>query len=126
MRPVSGENGRYVFVLPNGATEVRLISRAGSPTDVRPWLDDRRSLGVCVERIVLRGANELREVPVDHPGLSQGWWAVEHDGTALRRWTEGDALLPLPALDGPMILVIRASNGGMTYLASANQDGRVA
>jgi len=126
VRPVSGENGRYVFVLPNGATEVRLISRADSPTDVRPWLDDRRSLGVCVERIVLRGANELREVPVDHPGLSQGWWAVEHDGTALRRWTEGDALLPLPALDGPMILEIRASNGGMTYLASANQDGRVA
>jgi len=88
--------------------------------------DDRRSLGVCVERIVLRGANELRVVPVDHPGLLQGWWAVEHDGTALRRWTEGDALLPLPALDGPMILEIRASNGGMTYLASANQDGRVA
>ena len=39
VRPVSGENGQYVFFLPNGATEVRLISRAGSPTDVRPWLD---------------------------------------------------------------------------------------
>ncbi len=121
MRPVSGESGRYIFILPKDATEMRLISRAGSPTDVRPWLDDRRSLGVYVERIVLRSANELQEVPVDHPGLSRGWWAVEHEGTALRRWTDGDAMLPLPALDGMTMLEIRASNGGMTYLVSATK-----
>ena len=118
MRPLYGENGLYIFALPKGATEVRLVSRAGSPTDARPWLDDRRCLGVYVERIVLRGASELREVPVDHPGLSQGWWAVERDGMALRRWTNGDAVLPLPAFSGPTMLEIRLG-GAMTYVVTS-------
>jgi Hint domain len=120
VRPLYGENGLYIFALPKGATEVRLVSRAGSPTDARPWLDDRRCLGVDVERIVLRGANELREVPVDHPGLSQGWHAVERDGVALRRWTNGDAVLPLPVLGGPTMLEIRAGGGGMAYVTVAD------
>ncbi len=126
VRPLYGENGLYIFVLPKGATEVRLVSRSGAPADARPWLDDRRCLGVNVERIVLRGANELQEIPVDHPGLSQGWHAVEHDGVALRRWTSGEALLPLPALGGPTMLEIRASNGGMAYVTSADQERRAA
>ena len=90
VRPLYGENGLYIFALPKGATEVRLVSRAGSPTDTRPWLEDRRCLGVYVERIVLRGASEMREVPLDHPGLSQGWWAVERDG---RRCAGGRAAM---------------------------------
>jgi hypothetical protein len=126
VRPLYGENGLYIFPLPKGATEVRLISRAGSPADARPWLDDRRCLGVHVERIVLRGASELQEVPVDHPGLSQGWQAVDRDGAALRRWTSGDAVLPLPALGGPAMLEIRAGNGGMEYVTSADEERCVA
>jgi Hint domain len=126
VRPLYGENGLYIFALPKGATEVRLVSRSGSPADARPWLDDRRRLGVNVERILLRGASELRELPVDHPGLSQGWQAVERDGTALRRWTSGDAVLPLPALVGPAMLEIRAGNGGMTYLTSTDEERRAA
>ena len=126
VRPLYGENGLYIFALPKGATEVRLVSRAGAPTDARPWLDDRRCLGVNVERIVLRGASELREVPVDHPGLSQGWHVVERDGVALRRWTNGDAVLPLPALGGPTMLEIRAGSGGMAYVTSAEQERRAA
>jgi Hint domain len=126
VRPLYGENGLYIFALPKGTTEVRLISRAGAPTDARPWLDDRRCLGVNVERIVLRGASELREIPVDHPDLSQGWQAAERAGAALRRWTNGDAMLPLPALSGPTMLEIRAGNGGMTYVTSAEQERRAA
>src|SRR6202034_833016 len=87
LRPLHSENGLHIFVLPRGATAARLVSRASAPTDSRPWLDDRRSLGVYVERIVLRGASEVHEVPVDHPSLSQGWWAVERNGTVQRRWT---------------------------------------
>ena len=97
-----------------------------APTDARPWLDDRRCLGVNVERIVLRGANELREVPVDHPDLSKGWHMVERDGVALRRWTNGDAVLPLPVLGGPTMLEIRAGGGGMTYLSGGAQEQRAA
>jgi Hint domain len=125
VRPLYGENGLYIFVLPKGATEARLISRAGSPAVVRPWLDDRRCLGVNVERIVVRSANELREIPVDHPGLSQGWHAVERDGVALRRWTTGDAVLPLPTLGGPTMLEIRANNGGMGYVVEADAKTEV-
>ena len=126
LRPLHSENGLHIFVLPRGATAARLVSRASAPTDSRPWLDDRRSLGVYVERIVLRGASEVHEVPVDHPSLSQGWWAVEQDGTALRRWTNGDAVLPLPPLGGPTMLEIHAGNGGMCYVMSAGSERRAA
>jgi hypothetical protein len=93
---------------------------------VRPWLDDRRCLGACVERILLRGANEIREIPLDHPALSHGWWAVEQDGSALRRWTGGNAVLPLPTMGGPIMLEIRASAAGMIYLNDADPEPRAA
>jgi hypothetical protein len=35
-------------------------------------------------------------------------------------------VLPLPALTGPTMLEIRASNGGMAYLADAGQEQRAA
>jgi hypothetical protein len=124
--PLYGENKLYIFALPKGATEMRLVSRASAPTDVRPWLEDRRRLGVYVERIVVRDASNLQEVPVDHPGLSRGWWAVEKNGIALRRWTDGDAVLPLPALSGPAMLEVRLG-GEMTYAISAKvESGRKA
>ncbi len=126
LRPLSVTDGLYHFVLPRGATEVRLVSRAASPTDVRPWLEDRRRLGVYVERIALCGGGGMRDIPVDHPGLMQGWWAVEGQGMTLRRWTTGDAVVPLPVMEGPVVLGIRASNGGMTYVADGEQQRRAA
>jgi hypothetical protein len=62
---------------------------------------------VNVERIVLRGASELREVPVDHPGLAQCWQG-SRAGRYSRRWTSGDAVLRV--LAGPTMLEIRAGN----------------
>jgi hypothetical protein len=121
VRPVHCKNGLYTFALPKGATEIRLVSRAGSPTDVRPWLNDRRSLGVNVERIVLRSEREVRIVPLDQPGLSQGWWPVEQDGIALSRWTNAEAVVSLPSMDGPAMLEIRAGCGEMSYLVTPAQ-----
>lgn len=126
VRPLHGENGLFIFVLPKGATKVRVVSRAGSPADTRPWLDDRRCLGVSVERIVLRDRTGVKEIPVDHPELSQGWWAVEKVGSAPRRWTNGNATLELPATDGPTMLEVHASNGGMVYVADTDQNIRAA
>jgi hypothetical protein len=126
IRPLHTENGLSLYALPKGTTEVRLVSRSGSPTDVRPWLEDRRRLGVYVERIVVRGSHEMREIPVDHPSLSKGWLEVERTGTVLRRWTDGDAPLPLPTLDGPVLLEIRAGNGGMSYIADRELERRIA
>jgi hypothetical protein len=122
VKPVFGDSDRVIFVLPRGAREVRLLSRAQSPTEARPWLEDRRRLGVRVKRIVLRGADELREVPMDHPDLARGWWAVERDGQVMSRWTDGEAVLPLPAMNGIVMLEIYLA-GTMTYVVDAMPDG---
>ena len=122
VRPIHGDSNLAIFMLPRGATEVRLLSRAQPPTEARPWLDDRRRLGVRVARIVLRGADEVREIPVDHPGLTEGWWAVERDGQGLSRWTDGDAVVPLPAMNGNVMLEVHLA-GLMTYvLQAATED----
>jgi hypothetical protein len=118
IRPTHAKNGTHIFALPRGATEAHVVSRAGSPTDARPWMEDRRRLGVYVDRITVRGSDDVQDIPLDHPGLSQGWWAVEQEGLALHRWTDGAAVLSLPPLDGPAILEIHATNGGMAYVTS--------
>ena len=118
VKPVFSDSARAIFVLPRGACEVRLVSRAQLPTEARPWLEDRRRLGVRVKRIVLRGADELREVPADHPDLTQGWWGVERDGQIMSRWTDGEAVLALPAMRGDIILEIHLA-GAMTYVLDA-------
>ena len=71
-----------------------------------------------VKRIVLRTANEVTEVPMDHPGLTEGWWAVERDGQVMSRWTDGDAVVPLPAISGDVMLEIHLA-GSMTYAVNA-------
>ena len=37
-----------------------------------------------------------RTFSLDHPSLTDGWWTPEHDDAAMWRWTDGDALLPVP------------------------------
>ncbi len=61
---------------------------------------------MCVKRIVLRSAKELREIPIDHPDLTGGWWAVERDGQIMSRWTDGEAVLPVPAMRGQVMLEV--------------------
>ncbi len=121
--PVYSDSNLVIFMVPSRSQEVRLLSRAQSPTEARPWLDDRRQLGVRVKRIVLRGADELREIPLDHPDLTRGWWAVERDGQAMSRWTDGEAVLPLPEMSGTVMLEVHLA-GSMTYVVEATpEDG---
>jgi hypothetical protein len=47
--------------------------------------------------------------------LSSGWWTVDNHGGKLFRWTDGNALLPLPAADGPVLLEIRANSVGLSH-----------
>jgi hypothetical protein len=123
VRPVISDSDRVIYVLPRGAHEVRLVSRAQSPTEAHPWLEDRRRLGVRVKRIVLRGADETREIPVDHPDLARGWWGVERDGQIMSRWTDGEAMLPLPAMSGSVMLEIHLA-GSMIYTVDAAPEDR--
>jgi Hint domain len=120
LRPVHADTGRFIFVLPRNAGTVQLVSRASAPTDVRPWLEDRRRLGVCLARIVLRDATQVWEIPMDHPDLQEGWWAVERDGWAIRRWTDGKAVLPLPATSGVTMLELHLC-GGMDYVTPRDE-----
>ena len=122
IKPIYGTADLAIFALPRGASEVRLVSRAASPTDTRPWMEDRRRLGVRVARLLLRSADEVREIPVDHPELAKGWWAVERDGLAMSRWTDGEAVLPLPATHGDVMLEVHLA-GAMTYVVEAAPGG---
>ena len=97
LRPLPSRNGWQVFVLPPGSGAVRLVSRAVVPSDVRPWLEDRRRLGVAVGCIRARVGAGLAEIPLDHPSLRAGWHGVEREGERLWRWTDGDARLSIPA-----------------------------
>ncbi len=119
LKPLSHVAGCYVFAVPRGYHSVAIRSRAACPTDLRPWLDDRRRLGVPVGRIVLRGRNESTAMPVDHPALTDGWHAPERNGHRLWRWTDGAAVLPIP--DGTMLVEI-ALAGAMTYPVAMPAD----
>ena len=96
IRAAQVNGGRHVFALPAGLDAVRLVSRAASPASLRPWLEDRRRLGVKIGRLVLDG----RTVAADDIALAEGWWEVEADG----RWTDGRGLLLLPT-SGTMLEV---------------------
>ena len=95
LRPASIKQRRYVFVLPPGTAEVRLVSRVGRPTDVRPWAEDHRRLGVPVARIVVVRSGQREEMPVDHPALVRGWYDAERQDGRLWRWTDGEAWLAI-------------------------------
>ena len=125
LHPVQVWNRLHAFVLPKGTIDVRILSRAGVPTDTCPWLEDRRRLGIYVRRIVLRDAGGVRDISLDHPALCHGWWAIERDEPALHRWTNGDAWLPLPLIEGAALLEIHADNGGMSYAVNT-MERRVA
>jgi hypothetical protein len=94
--PLPGRDGSQVFAVPPGTDAVRLVSRAAAPSASRPWLEDRRRLGVSVGRIKARCGTMLAEVPVDHPALRQGWHDVERAGARMWRWTDGNSYLPIP------------------------------
>ena len=92
VRPIGLASNRIGFVLPPRARSARLVSTTTRPTDARPWLDDRRRLGVAVARLEADGT----VLPLDGPDLRAGWHAPERDGTRLWRWTDGDATIELP------------------------------
>ncbi len=85
---VSGE--WHHFAVPEGARDVRLLSRTWVPAHVRADCADGRRLGVCVLALVLDGrAVALGE---DMPAVG-GWHEACAEG-ALHRWTDGAATLP--------------------------------
>ena len=116
LQPLPGtERGRYRFPLPAGSLAPQLISRAARPTALRPWLEDRRCLGVRVTGLRLQHGSRWRDIALDDPALSRGWWAVESEADGPRRWTDGAAWLPAPDAAGPALLEIRIEPDALDY-----------
>jgi autotransporter passenger strand-loop-strand repeat protein len=109
--PVSVLDGRYEFVLPSASAEARLVSRSVVVGKGRPWVADDRRLGVMVRGLTVRSGASMWPIPLDHLAFGEGWWQPEwHGPTLLRRWTNGDALVPMPDAHltepGPCVLEI--------------------
>ena len=66
-----------------------------------PDLDDRAAL--------IRPRLDLDPVALDNPSLDLGWWDIEWDAAAPRRWTKGDAVIPVPPGE---ITVLAVTLGG--------------
>src|SRR4029077_6482648 len=122
IEPVHCDSNLVIFILPRGASEVRLLSLAQAPAEARPWLTDPRRLGVRVKRIILRDADETREIPVDHPDLASGWGPIERGGQMMSRWTDGGEMRPVPAMRGNVMLEIPLA-GAMTFVVDVAPEG---
>ncbi len=110
-------NGRrHMFHIPSGARPIRLLSRAAVPAEtVGPFVDDRRTLGVAVGKLVLwRGLSETA-IPLAGVG-SDGWHGVEGGC----RWTDGRAALDLPAAGAETFLEVQLA-ATMLYHAPAGR-----
>ena len=107
IEPVS-TSPSHIFVVPACDGEIWLISRAATPSDVEPWIDDHRLLGVRVGGITARFGEHVMAISLDDPSLQNGWWQPEWDGpTTLRRWTAGNAAISIRgAPSGPCLLEI--------------------
>ena len=112
--PMSVVQGSAIFLLPQSDAEVRLVSRSAVPGETRPWVADGRRLGVMLAGLTLRSGERVSQIPLDHPAFGEGWWAAEwHGPTVLRRWTDGNAVIPIPAADllavGPCLLEVETA-----------------
>jgi hypothetical protein len=94
-RPVSRVENRYRFLIPRCRHDARLVSRGAIPSDIRPWVDDPRKLGVAIRRIAVWREAQCSDIALDDPRLVDGWWEVERKNATMWRWTDGNAALPI-------------------------------
>lgn len=96
---------RHMFRIPRDARPVRLLSRAAVPAEaIGPFVDDRRRLGVAVDRLVLWSGLNATVVPAARLAL-EGW----HRPEGTHRWTNGNAALDLPRADADTYLDVHVS-----------------
>ncbi|GEK94838.1 Hint domain-containing protein [Gluconobacter kanchanaburiensis] len=95
--PIRTQGEQFVFMLPEGCQNVRIISSAGRPADeIGPFVDDRRMLGVLVGEVRVWTGEQTHRV-TDHLAnpYADGWWSIE---SSHARWTGGNARLDLGSL----------------------------
>lgn len=89
--------GVYLFLLPQGPEDVRVVSRSGVPSELG-LARDPRCLGVALRRIMVWQGARLRLIEGADPLLGPGFHAFEPDNGF--RWTNGDAPVPSAPFDG--------------------------
>ncbi|MDN7352680.1 Hint domain-containing protein [Acetobacter senegalensis] len=110
VRPVRQSGARFLFTIPASVTTVHLVSRASRPCDViGPFVDDRRMLGVLVSELALLQGKKVQIIPVPHDADAQSGW-YEAEGNLC--WTNGRAVLSLPASEGMVLLAVHVHAAG--------------
>jgi Hint domain len=94
LSPVTFDQGVYVFSLPPDPGDVRLLPSADPP-------DHTGTSGIAIRRIVLRTGERCDDIPLDHPGLGEGWQALEQANGRPMRWINASAVVPLPTTSPP-------------------------
>ncbi len=103
------DSQRHMFQIPRGAQPVRLRSRAAVPSEtIGPFVDDRRTLGVAVDRMVLWNGLDAADMPTS----GRGW----HSEVGMASWTDGNAALDLPPADEDRFLDVHLA-GTLRYHA---------
>jgi hypothetical protein len=90
-------NNMHLFNLSKVPTEIRVVSRAGSPSELGS-VRDPRTLGVALRKILLWQGRQLRLIEASDPSLRKGFHMFEEDNGF--RWTDGAASLPMALFDG--------------------------
>ncbi len=84
-------DNRIVFEMSAAAEDIRLVSRAVSPSEAG-LARDPRVLGVAVRQLRMTRGTKMRLMAASDPAMAEGFHAYEADNGY--RWTDGDALVP--------------------------------
>jgi len=86
-----------------------------------------RARGFVIRHRHDRELHELtvKTVAADDPVLTKGWYAPERQGTALWRWSNGDAVLPVSGRGNACILEVRIADSA-TYILRKEPAARIA
>jgi hypothetical protein len=114
IRAKAGPQGTWLFTLPEGATQVRLLSPTGAPANVTADPRDRRTLGVNLAGLALLTPTGRTTIPLENPA-HQGLHALETG----HRWTNGAALLALPPHTGPATLEVTIAGQAARWVVAA-------
>jgi hypothetical protein len=110
--PVRLSEKRLAFMLPAALSSVELRCRSFTPAQITPASDDVRSLGICVSRVQLDGA----EVALtDEAAFALGWHPLELNSKG-KSWRWSQDRMRLPA--GTRLVVIDLCHQGPHYWAA--------
>jgi hypothetical protein len=102
IEPQIDQTGRnLMFVLPASATSVSLLSATGVPAEILADPSDRRILGVAITGLALITGGSRVEIDLHNPAHT-GLHGAEAGGS----WTNGHAVIALPAYEGGAMLEV--------------------